>query len=72
MLAMAFATVTASEAADFMARDYFKYLDNAGVRPERKSVISLSGKVNFMLWDKGALKKLKEAGWPKDFSAVVD
>jgi hypothetical protein len=64
--------VAGSESADFVARECFKYHDNVGMRAERKSVLSLYGKVNFTIWDRLALEKMKEFGWPEDFSAVVD
>jgi hypothetical protein len=47
--------VVGLQAADLIAREVFKFYDNAGVRPVRKPVLTLSRNVTFFCWTAEAL-----------------
>lgn len=52
------------QAADLIAREAFKHIDNLGVRPTRKPVVQMKGKLYFVLWNDKALRYLAMNGGP--------
>ena len=60
----------ALQSADLVAREAFKLVDNLGVRPIRKPIVRLEGRLYFVLWNKKALEYLAADGGPSNLELL--
>jgi hypothetical protein len=60
------------QAADLVARESFKHIDNLGVRPTRVPVKRLQHRLNFILWNRAALEYLRDNGGPDDYGLLTN
>jgi hypothetical protein len=58
------------QAADLVAREAFKHIDNLGRRDPRKALVKISNTMFFMLWTVGTLKHFAENGGPDKLNAL--
>jgi hypothetical protein len=58
------------QGADLIAREGFKHVDNLGIRPVRKPVKTLTGRIYFVLWTKESLHFLAENGGPENLNLL--
>jgi hypothetical protein len=59
------------QAADLIARESFKHLDNLGVRRTRKPLRALQNQLNFLHYDRPALERLRSEGGPDNLPAFT-
>ena len=64
-------TLRALQAADLVAGESFKHMDNFGVRQPRKPVHELSERLIFMCWTLSTLKYIGQKGWPNEMEFLV-
>lgn len=58
------------QAADLVAREAFKYIDNMGVRKQRKALTQISETMFFMQWTPGTLAHFAENGGPEKLNIL--
>lgn len=59
------------QAADLIAREAFKHMDNLGERPTRIPIRRLFENVFFMLWTGDSLRHLATNGWPHNLESIL-
>jgi hypothetical protein len=59
------------QAADLVAREAFKHVDNLGARPTRIPMKRLGGRSVFALWKKDALTYLRDNGGPANIELLT-
>jgi hypothetical protein len=59
------------QAADLLAREAFKYIDNLGIRPTRVPVRRLGESVFFIAWSEEALRHLARNGGPQNLDLLA-
>jgi hypothetical protein len=59
------------QAADLVAREAFKHIDNLGVRPTRKPVERMKEKLAFIVWTNQTLQYLRDHGGPKNYDLLT-
>jgi hypothetical protein len=60
------------QAADLVAREAFKHIDNKGIRPIRKPVSRLSDRLAFVLWNSETLTFLANNGGPENIGLLAN
>lgn len=60
------------QAADLVAREAFKHMDNLGVRPTRVPVKRLQQRLSFIVWNKETLGHLRDNGGPEDYMLLTN
>ncbi|MGA2742451.1 MAG: hypothetical protein ABSG65_34065 [Bryobacteraceae bacterium] len=63
--------IPALQGADLVAREAFKHADNLGVRPARKSVEAIKGRLSFHLWTPECLEYLRDNGGPDNLETLT-
>ena len=58
------------QAADLVAREAFKHIDNLGVRDQRKALTAISETMFFMQWTVGTLAHFSKKGGPAKLNAL--
>jgi hypothetical protein len=58
------------QAADLIAREAFKHIDNLGVRPPRIPVLRMEGGLYFVFWNASALRYLSMNGGPDNLELL--
>lgn len=64
-------TIVGLQAADLIAREVFKFYDNAGIRPVRKPVLSLSQNVTFFCWTLEHLARFAELQSDSGYASAI-
>jgi hypothetical protein len=64
-------SIVGLQAADLIAREVFKFYDNAGVRPVRKPVLALSQHVTFFCWETEHLTRFAELKAATSYAAAI-
>jgi hypothetical protein len=64
--------VCALQAADLLAREAFKHLDNVGIRPTRKPVEKLREQLYFIPWNAEGLNHLAANGGPENLDLLAN
>jgi hypothetical protein len=59
------------QAADLVAREAFKHLDNFGTRPTRKPVKRLQERLTFIVWNTETLEHLRDNGGPQNYRLLT-
>lgn len=59
------------QAADLIAREGFKHIDNLGIRPIRKPAMKLTGRIYFHLWGSDTLRYLADNGGPDNLNLLT-
>lgn len=59
------------QAADLVAREAFKHIDNRGVRPMRIPVRRLADRLAFVLWNRQTLDFLAKSGGPESIEVLA-
>ncbi len=65
-------SVMAMQGADLVAREAFKHADNRGIRPTRKPMKEMKGRMSFHVWNRECLEYLKSAGGPENLDFLVE
>jgi hypothetical protein len=60
------------QAADLIAREGYKHIENLGVRPTRKPVKTLTGKIYVVLWGQDSLRFLADNGGPEHLALLAE
>lgn len=64
-------TLCPLQAADLVAREAFKHIDNLGLRPTRIPTKRMGDSLNFIVWNKNALEYLRDNGGPADLHLLA-
>jgi hypothetical protein len=59
------------QAADLVAREAFKHMDNLGTRPTRIPITRLADRLVFILWNKETLGYLRDNGGPENYDLLT-
>jgi hypothetical protein len=59
------------QAADLVAREALKHMQNRGIRPMRKPFERLQSRVGFLLWNREILEHIQERNWPDNPAALA-
>lgn len=59
------------QAADLVAREAFKHVDNKGIRPMRIPVKRLADRLAFVLWNRDTLEFLAKNGGPENIDVLA-
>lgn len=60
------------QAADLVAREAFKHIDNRGIRPQRIPVSRLSDRLAFVLWNRETLEFMAKNGGPDNIELLAN
>ena len=59
------------QAADLVAREAFKHIDNLGVRPTRIPAKRMEDRLNFIVWNRETLEYLRDNGGPNNLELLT-
>jgi len=59
------------QAADLVAREAFKHIDNLGIRPTRIPVKRMGDSLSFIVWNKATLEYLRDNGGPNNLELLT-
>jgi hypothetical protein len=60
------------QAADLVAREALKHIQNDGIQPTRKAVQAMSERLAFIKWNRDTLTYLRDNGGPEDYELLTN